>query len=63
MKRESQIMHPGCSSGLADRSEGFIAALFTAFLVATILAPTATAWTTMNIPGTWDSFNPANTTP
>ncbi|HXI83336.1 MAG TPA: hypothetical protein VNL17_04505 [Verrucomicrobiae bacterium] len=37
--------------------------MLVALLVTAFSVPTATAWTTMNIPGTWDSFNATNTTP
>ncbi len=61
MKRESQIIRRGCSSGLTNRFQQFIAAWVVALFVATFSASIASAWTTMNLPGTWDGFNAADT--
>ncbi len=62
MRRESRITRIGRSSALTDRHGRPTAILFAALLATAISAPIASAWTTMNIPGTWDGYNAADTT-
>src|SRR5579862_9235530 len=53
LRNRSSVLTPGTR---------FVCALFVAVFVTALPAPVAMAWTTMNIPGTWDGFSAGDTT-